>query len=49
MLRRTLALLFLSVSISAHADAPRTFSEAKKVAWKQVVSLAAVQTRLSAL
>ena len=33
MIVRIIALLALSVCITAHADAPRTFSEAKKIAW----------------
>ena len=26
--------LFFSIAVTAHAQAPRTFSEAKKFAWK---------------
>jgi len=33
MIVRIVALLTLSFAITAHADAPRTFNEAKKVAW----------------
>lgn len=34
MIARTLALICLLTSAQALADAPRTFNEAKKVAWK---------------
>ena len=34
MIVRFFALLMLLVAISANAQAPRTFTEAKKVAWK---------------
>jgi deoxyribonuclease-1 len=33
MIVRIVALLLFSVSLTAHADAPRTFSEAKRIAW----------------
>lgn len=35
---RFIVLLFLLVALPTHADAPRTFVAAKKIAWKTTIA-----------